>query len=241
MSCNEWKKEEQGTGKYSRGYSCASKAFESGHERRHCWRMLKEKVNHKCRGQKMVKKRHRKEGTKLKEVEGHGSPAALYYVIEHLSTTQRKDVEDIGFGGLLELKCGGQTVPAVTDDKEVVQFCREKFGVLPKKDISLSKVKYVMLNLVQGGPDFKTLFVVFAMGSFLVPTVHNRVDVGLIAAVEDVAAIPNMDWCSHVLERFDHAVDSWKSNDSKSMGGCLMFFELIYFHRLVWRGDMHVY
>ncbi|XP_074286641.1 uncharacterized protein LOC141611889 isoform X1 [Silene latifolia] len=54
--------------------------------------------------QKMVKKRHRKEITKLKEVEGHRSPAALYYVIEHLSTTQRKDVDDIGFRGLLELK-----------------------------------------------------------------------------------------------------------------------------------------
>ncbi|XP_074267695.1 uncharacterized protein LOC141591235 [Silene latifolia] len=50
------------------------------------------------------RKRQRKKGTKLKGVKGHGSPAALHYVIQHLSTEQRKVVEEIGFGGLLELR-----------------------------------------------------------------------------------------------------------------------------------------
>ncbi|KAH9616649.1 hypothetical protein KSS87_000014 [Heliosperma pusillum] len=41
---------------------------------------------------------------KEKEVEGHGNPAALYELIQLLTPAQKKDVEDIGFGGLLELK-----------------------------------------------------------------------------------------------------------------------------------------
>ncbi|XP_074301201.1 uncharacterized protein LOC141632559 [Silene latifolia] len=146
------------------------------------------------------KKRMRKEGTKMKEVEGHGSPASLHYVIEHLSSAQRKDVEDIGFGGLLELKaskfihtmvdwllerydthtrlllfnrfvhfsiskhdvydvfmlpCEGEDVPTVTDDKELVQSWRKRFGALPNKDIQLDKVVRVeILKLVDGGDRF---------------------------------------------------------------------------------------
>ncbi|XP_074267261.1 uncharacterized protein LOC141590584 [Silene latifolia] len=168
------------------------------------------------------KKRMRKEGTKMKEVEGHGSPASLHYVIEHLSSAQRKDVEDIGFGGLLELKaskfihtmvdwllerydthtrlllfnrfvhfsiskhdvydvfmlpCEWEDVPTVTDDKDLVQCWRKRFGALPNKDIKLDQVVRVeMLKLVDGGPDFKRLFVLFAIGSFFAPTVHNRID-----------------------------------------------------------------
>ncbi|XP_074300117.1 uncharacterized protein LOC141631331 [Silene latifolia] len=227
------------------------------------------------------KKRAKKEGTKLKGVEGHGSPASLHYVVTHLSTAQRKDVEDIGFGGLLELKaskfihtmvdwlldrydthtrlilfnrsvhfsickhdvydvfmlpCAGEDVPVGTEDKELVQSWRKRFGVLPKKDIPLDKVRDEMLQLVGGGPDFKRMFVLFSMGSFLAPTVHNRVDTRLIGAVEDVAGIPKMDWCSFIMDRFDYSVGSWKGNNSKSIGGCLMFFQLLYFHRLTWRG-----
>ncbi|XP_074268652.1 uncharacterized protein LOC141592012 [Silene latifolia] len=226
------------------------------------------------------KKRQRKERTKLKGVEGHGSPTSLHYVINHLSTAQRKDVEDIGFEGLLGLKaskfihtmvdwllerydthtrlmlfkrfvhfsickhdvydvfmlpCAGEDVPLVNEDKELVQSWRERFGALPKKDIPLDKVRGEMLQLVKGGSDFKRMFVLFTMGSFLAPTIHNRVDTRLIGAVEDVAAIPKMDWCSYVLDRLDHSVESWRDNDLKSIGGCLMFFQLLYFHRLTWR------
>ncbi|KAH9623259.1 hypothetical protein KSS87_023115 [Heliosperma pusillum] len=41
---------------------------------------------------------------KEKEVEGPGNPTALYELIQLLTPAQKKDVEDIGFGGLLELK-----------------------------------------------------------------------------------------------------------------------------------------
>ncbi|XP_074318050.1 uncharacterized protein LOC141654834 [Silene latifolia] len=134
------------------------------------------------------------------------------------------------------LPCAGEDVPVGTDDKELVQSWRKRFGALPNKDISLDKVRDEMLKLVGGGPDFKRLFVLFSMGSFLAPTVHNRVDTRLIGAVEDVAGIPKMDWCSFIMDRLDYSVGSWKGNNSKSIGGCLMFFQLLYFHRLTWRG-----
>ncbi|XP_074282609.1 uncharacterized protein LOC141607149 [Silene latifolia] len=135
------------------------------------------------------------------------------------------------------LPCGGEDVPTNNDDKELLHGWRKRFGALPNKEIVLDKVRGEMLQLVEGGPEFKKMFVLFAMGSFLVPTVHNRVDTRLLGAVEDVAAIPKLDWCSYILDRFDFSVESWKGNESKSIGGCLMFFQLVYFHRMIWRGE----
>ncbi|XP_074304110.1 uncharacterized protein LOC141638666 [Silene latifolia] len=155
----------------------------------------------------------------------------LFNRFVHFSISKH-DVYDV-----FMLPCEGEDVPTVTDDKDLVQCWRKRFGALPNKDIKLDQVVRVeMLKLVDGGPDFKRLFVLFAMGSFLAPTVHNRIDTRLIGAVEDVDAIPKMDWCSYIMDRFDNSVDSWKENEGKSMGGCLMFFQIVYFHRLIWRG-----
>ncbi|XP_074289761.1 uncharacterized protein LOC141615155 isoform X1 [Silene latifolia] len=80
------------------------------------------------------------------------------------------------------------------------------------------------------------MFVVFAMATFLAPTVHNRIDLRLVKAVEDVDSISQLDWCSFVLLRLNQAVESWRTNDTKNVGGCLMFLQLMYFHRLTWWG-----
>ncbi|XP_074319330.1 uncharacterized protein LOC141656364 [Silene latifolia] len=134
------------------------------------------------------------------------------------------------------LPCTGVHVPVGSNDKGLLAEWRRKYDANKKGEISLEKLKAEMLRLEGGGEEFKKLFVLFAMGAFLAPQVHKRIDVRLIAAVEDVGAISTYDWCSYVLDKFDLAVKSWVDNNSKSMGGCLMFFQLLYFHRLVWRG-----
>ncbi|KAK9756561.1 hypothetical protein RND81_01G106700 [Saponaria officinalis] len=228
------------------------------------------------------------ENAKKKVLAGHGSPAPLYELISMLTVAQKIDVEDIGFGGHLELKakafyhfmidwlveyydhvsqmllisehnkfvitkhdvydvfmlpCTEKTVKLTSNkkkdnpDTELVTLWRENFNVGPKDEISLERVKEEMLKLVEGGADFKKLFVIYAMGTFLAPTVHNRADLRLVTAVEDVAQIGQQDWCSYVLDRLNFAVKSWRLNNSKSIGGCLFFLQLVYFHRLTWRGS----
>ncbi|XP_074283707.1 uncharacterized protein LOC141608243 [Silene latifolia] len=170
---------------------------------------------------------------KKKEVDGHGSPRQLFNLIGVLTESQRKDVEDIGFGGLLELKthafyhqmvdwllrkydpssrmflfnrhvqfvltrhdvydafmlpCTDKQIDARTD-QDVAKVWRDHFKLLKQDELSFDAVRQEMLSLADGGPHFKKLFVVFAMRTFLAPTVHNRIDFRLVKAVEDVDSI----------------------------------------------------
>ncbi|XP_074265467.1 uncharacterized protein LOC141587903 [Silene latifolia] len=173
---------------------------------------------------------------KKKEVDGHGSPRQLFKLIGMLTESQKKDVEDNGFGGLLELKTHAfyhqmvDWLMQAKNDPELVKVWRDRFK------LSFDAVRQEMLGLPDGGADFKKLFVVFAMGTFLAPTVHNRIDFRLVKAVENVDAISRLDWCSFVLLRLNAALDSWRTQNTKNVGGCLMFLQLMYFHRLTWWG-----
>ncbi|XP_074265271.1 uncharacterized protein LOC141587696 [Silene latifolia] len=218
---------------------------------------------------------------KKKEVDGHGSPRQLFNLIGMLTESQKKDVEDIGFGGLLELKthafyhqmvdwllrkydrssrmflfnrhvqfvltkhdvydafmlpCTDKQIEAKTD-QDLAKIWRERFKLWKNDGLSFEAVRQEMLALADGGADFKRLFVVFVMGTFLAPTVHNRIDFRLVKAVEDVGGIAQLDWCSLVLLRLNAAVDSWRTHDTKNVGGCLMFLQMMYFHCLTWWGE----
>ncbi|XP_074301892.1 uncharacterized protein LOC141633300 [Silene latifolia] len=172
-------------------------------------------------------------GKKKKEVDGHGSPRQLFNLIAILTEAQKKDIEDIGFGGLLELKthafyhqmvdwllqkydpssrmflfnrhvqfvltkhdvydafmlpCTDNTIEP-SADQELAHIWRESFKVTKKDEISIESVRVAMMGLPDGGADFKKMFVVFAMATFLAPTVHNRIDLRLVKAVEDVDSI----------------------------------------------------
>ncbi|KAK9669739.1 hypothetical protein RND81_13G151100 [Saponaria officinalis] len=197
---------------------------------------------------------------KKKVLAGHGSPAPLYELISMLTVAQKIDVEEIDFGGILELKakafyhfmidwlaehydhvsqmlliseqnhfvitkhdvydvfmlpCTEKTVKLTSNKKkdnpetELVTLWKKNFNVGPKDEISLESLKEEMLKLVEGGADFKKNFVIYAMGTFLAPTVHNRADLRL----------------------------SWRLNNRKSIEGCFFFLKIIYFHRLTWRGS----
>ncbi|XP_074267709.1 uncharacterized protein LOC141591267 [Silene latifolia] len=122
-------------------------------------------------------------------------------------------------------------------DRGLVMSWKARYNVAPALEISLEKVKTEMMGLVDGGNMFKKLFVMFSMGSFLAPTVHKRVDLRLLRAVENVNDIVKQDWCSYVIFKLSEAVKSYKNNDTTNVGGCLLFLQLVYFHRLSWRGN----
>ncbi|KAK9725547.1 hypothetical protein RND81_05G152600 [Saponaria officinalis] len=137
---------------------------------------------------------------------------------------------------------GGMKVDAMSltkknyPDMDKVDAMRTKFGVGPADDVPLEAIYAAMLKLKDGGDDFKRYFVLYAMSSFLAPTAHNQVDYRLVRVVDDVDNIKNLDWCCYVLDKLGSVVETYKRRNTKNVGGCMFVLQLVYFHRLVWRG-----
>ncbi|XP_074267640.1 uncharacterized protein LOC141591111 [Silene latifolia] len=73
------------------------------------------------------------------------------------------------------------------------------------------------------------------MGTVLAPKAHKNVDLHLVPSVKDVGEIGTFDWYAYVLEELGDAVSKWRSKDLKNVGGCMLFLQLVYFHRLTWQ------
>ena len=104
-------------------------------------------------------------------------------------------------------------------------------------EIHLKDVEEMIVKLVDGGELFKKLFVLHAMSSFLTPTRKRTVDMRLSKAVADVNQIKGYNWAEYVLDHFcDSQTLYINSGGSQWHCGCLMFLEIVYFHRLKFRG-----
>ncbi|XP_021734768.1 uncharacterized protein LOC110701418 isoform X1 [Chenopodium quinoa] len=218
-------------------------------------------------------------------------PSSLVKVISGLSPTQKKDVEEVGFGGLLSLrvesmvggilpwlvesfngytcmfcvadgkefvvtkhdvcdvfglpKVEGREVPEMKgsykgqsqDDSALKNKWRTSFDVGVKELIPLARLETRIKELVDGGDEFKRLFVMHALSSMLVPTANRTVNFRLVNAVDDVDQIKNLDWCSFVLRKLMNSVVSYKNSEAKdSISGCLLLLKIMYFHRLNFQG-----
>ncbi|XP_074315864.1 uncharacterized protein LOC141652131 [Silene latifolia] len=118
---------------------------------------------------------------------------------------------------------------------EYVQLWRDKFGLAPNKELSGEIVASEILKLKDGRDDFKRYFVLFVMGTVLAPKAYKNVDLHLVPSVKDVGEIGTFDWCAYVLEELGDAVSKWRSKDLKNVGGCMLFLQIVYFHRLTWQ------
>ncbi|KAK9725160.1 hypothetical protein RND81_05G126400 [Saponaria officinalis] len=125
-----------------------------------------------------------------------------------------------------------------TDDefKKLKDRWRSEYGVTdPRNHISLGKILSDMEADKEGGDQFRRLFVLFSMSSFLRPTSNNGVDMKLLKAVEDVTVINQYDWCSYVLDEMVSAgLESKKS--PTFLLGCIPFLMITYFQRFDFRG-----
>lgn len=115
---------------------------------------------------------------------------------------------------------------------------RFKFDVVDdRQGISLKDVaaKIRSNEMQAGGDEFKSLFVLYAMGRFLAPTSNNKVDLKLLKAVSQVCKIKEFDWCSYVLEKLSNGFGKYHVDSLANLGGCVIMLEIIYFHRLVFK------
>uniref|UniRef100_A0A803MZA6 Ubiquitin-like protease family profile domain-containing protein n=1 Tax=Chenopodium quinoa TaxID=63459 RepID=A0A803MZA6_CHEQI len=103
-------------------------------------------------------------------------------------------------------------------DKRIIQAWRSDYGLSGKKPLHLSKLESRMVDLVDGGEEFKSCFVLQAMSSFLAPTTNRTVSLKLLKAVEKVDEIKTFDWCSYVLKKLKKVVQKYKYDETAQNG-----------------------
>ncbi|XP_021770114.1 uncharacterized protein LOC110734317 isoform X3 [Chenopodium quinoa] len=147
-------------------------------------------------------------------------PFHLVEMIKTFSDDQIKAVKEIGFGGLLSLK---------------VKW-RSHFGLMGENDqIPLGFLESKIPLLVDGGEEFRQLFIMHAFSSFLAPTSNRTVDLRIVKCLVDVNQIRIYNWSKYVLDRLCEAVKSYKEGNIEWFCGCVLMLEIIYFHRLRFR------
>uniref|UniRef100_A0A803NAX1 Ubiquitin-like protease family profile domain-containing protein n=1 Tax=Chenopodium quinoa TaxID=63459 RepID=A0A803NAX1_CHEQI len=123
-------------------------------------------------------------------------------------------------------------------DKRIIQAWRSDYGLSGKQPLHLSKLESWMVDLVDGGEEFKRCFVLQAMSSFLAPTTNRTVSLKLLKAVEKIDEIKTFDWCSYVLKKLKKAVQKYKDDENaQNVSGCLLALQIMYFHRLHFQGE----
>lgn len=84
---------------------------------------------------------------------------------------------------------------------------------------------------------FKRLFVLYDLSYFLAPTPNRTTDLRVLKSLQDVERINDYDWCSFMLDKSCEGVTRCQKNiNNKHIGGCLVFLQIVFFHRLVFRG-----
>uniref|UniRef100_A0A803MP73 Ubiquitin-like protease family profile domain-containing protein n=1 Tax=Chenopodium quinoa TaxID=63459 RepID=A0A803MP73_CHEQI len=140
-------------------------------------------------------------------------------------SNQHQAVEEISFGGLLHLKLktlNRQMLPWLVKHFNggsciftIATGWRSDYGLSDKQALHLSKLESRMVDLVDGGEEFKRCFFLHAMSSFLAPNTNRTVSLKLLKAIEEVDEIKNFDWCSYVLKKLKKVVEKYK-NDEKA-------------------------
>lgn len=124
---------------------------------------------------------------------------------------------------------------------EIMSVWKEKYGI--DRVYPLSKLKNLIKErLTDGGDDFKRLFVLYSLSSFLTPTANGMVDFSALKALIDVEKIREVDWCSYVLKHLCKAVTKFNSSSEiKTVSGCVLVLLILYLHRLKWCGIAEPY
>ncbi|KAK9666057.1 hypothetical protein RND81_14G156800 [Saponaria officinalis] len=89
----------------------------------------------------------------------------------------------------------------------------------------------------ESGDEFKKMFVVYSMSSFLAPAANYLVDFKLLRAVKDVNRIRHIDWCSYIFDQVVESVRKVKKGNT-FLCGCTLFLIISYFHRIEYRGKV---
>ncbi|KAK6149533.1 hypothetical protein DH2020_017058 [Rehmannia glutinosa] len=116
----------------------------------------------------------------------------------------------------------------------IVEF-KKKVGIDGTSSVGTLKSK-LMGEFKERGDDFKRMFVLYSLSTFLTPTANRTIDFSCFKSLLDVDAIAHFDWCSLVLEILGRAVDNFNKKSTTHISGCILALQIIYLHRLKWQG-----
>nr|GME03624.1 uncharacterized protein LOC109153947 [Ipomoea batatas] len=113
---------------------------------------------------------------------------------------------------------------------------KEQYGL--ENNTSISKLEELIKGRLScGGDDFKRAFVLYCLSNFLTPTANSKVDFTAVKSLVNVGEIGYFDWSQYVLDKLCKAVSKYnKSTTQKNVSGCVLLLQILYFHRLKWRG-----
>uniref|UniRef100_A0A803MVN9 Uncharacterized protein n=1 Tax=Chenopodium quinoa TaxID=63459 RepID=A0A803MVN9_CHEQI len=124
----------------------------------------------------------------------------------------------------------------INPDYDLKVKWRSHFGLMGENDqIPLGFLESKIPLLVDGGEEFRHLFIMHAFSSFLAPTSNRTVDLRIVKCLVDVNQIRIYNWSKYVLDRLCEAVKSYKEGNIEWFCGCVLMLEIIYFHRLRFR------
>uniref|UniRef100_A0A803LLC4 Ubiquitin-like protease family profile domain-containing protein n=1 Tax=Chenopodium quinoa TaxID=63459 RepID=A0A803LLC4_CHEQI len=124
----------------------------------------------------------------------------------------------------------------INPDYDLKVKWRSHFGLMGENDqIPLGFLESKIPLLVDGGEEFRQLFIMHAFSSFLAPTSNRTVDLRIVKCLVDVNQIRIYNWSKYVLDRLCEAVKSYKEGNIEWFCGCVLMLEIIYFHRLRFR------
>ncbi|KAK9698516.1 hypothetical protein RND81_08G110100 [Saponaria officinalis] len=135
---------------------------------------------------------------------------------------------DLVHTGLGSQQCAGESLKLAW---------RSKFNITGSRNpIPLNVVFDKLCSCDDSGDDFKRLFVLYALSSFLVPMSNHALDLRLVSAVQDVSCINQFNWCRFVFQELCLAVRE-ALKGSRYVRGCVLFLVIAYFHRYIYRSD----
>ncbi|KAK9714437.1 hypothetical protein RND81_06G094300 [Saponaria officinalis] len=115
---------------------------------------------------------------------------------------------------------------------------RLKFGVEGNiNGIKMNELEDRLKGCRESDDEFKKMFVVYSMSSFLAPATNYLVDFKLLRAVKDVNRIRHMNWCSYIFDQVVESVGKVKKGNT-FLCGCTLFLIIYYFHRIEYRGKV---
>ncbi|KAH9614819.1 hypothetical protein KSS87_017081 [Heliosperma pusillum] len=169
---------------------------------------------------------------------GLGNKSEEYFEVSEkekfrLTEDEISDVLGLPKGGHdLELLVTGLASSSSFDGESLKSLWRERYNIISNKDpIPLSAVKYKLIGNGLTDEEFKQIFVLFSMLSFLAPASGAVVDLRLLTVVEDVLRIHQLNWCKYVLEELVIGVRE-VVRGAKYVWGCIVLLAIVYFHRL---------
>lgn len=122
-----------------------------------------------------------------------------------------------------------------SDDTSVFESFSKKYGIAAKTPIRFL-ASLIVEKLSEGGDDFKRAFVLFCLCSFLCPSSNRSVSTIYFKSLEVVEDIHKLDWCNFVLKKLSDSVLAYQNDGVKNVSGCVLVLQILYLHRLKWRG-----